>query len=231
MEPNERKPSAFEYIASLGLPALAIVAAILAGRQQRRIAIAFVILACASYAIGLYPSIASALRRWRAHRRAEAIARSAFPEFRKFVRRFENFVDGQQHDTLHDIAQSDLCQGNGSAYNKLGLPDMIMWSSTWRFFADRVEYEEPTILELHRAIEEFHNLVGSYNDLCVAVVFERLPQDLQAGITPETRVSLNSLQQRLSSFLSDYQDFVNELADATPALKDVPRYFALPKPL
>lgn len=213
------------------LPSLLIIATIITGGQHPNLAVALVVLAFLSVVLGFYSVLVSAFQKWRTRKKDEKTARSAFPEFRKFVRRFENFVDRGQNNTLHYIAQCDLCQGNGATYNKLGLPDLAIWSSFWRFFADRIEQEEPTILALRRAMEEFHHLVGSYNNQCVAVVFERLPQDLQAGITPKTRSSLNELQQRLSSFLCDYQNFVKELAESTPALKNVPRYFLLPKPV
>ena len=196
-----------------------------AGGQHPRIAVALVVLACFSFAVGLYPSIASAFRAWRTRKKAGEIAYRAFPELRKFVRRFEDFVDGRKNNTLHYIAQSDLCQGNGATYNKLGLPDMAIWSGFRNFFCARIEREEPTILALRQAIEEFHHLVGSYNNQCAAVVFEPLPQDLHAGMNPKIRSSLNSLQQRLSGFLflSDYQDFAKDLAESTPALSDVAR--------
>jgi hypothetical protein len=74
-------------------------------------------------------------------------------------------------------------------------------------------------------------MVGTYNNLCVATIFERLPPELHAGITTKARGSLNSLQQRFSGLLSDYQDFAKNLAESTPAFADLPRYFALPKPL
>ena len=229
-EPAIRKRSAFEYIASLGLPALAIIATLVSGGNHPRILLALVVAVFLSVGLVFYPSIYVLLRAWRGRKRADQLARRTFPDFRKFVRRFQDFVDGRQNNTLHYIVQNDLCQGNGAIMNRLALPDMAIWSGFRDFFANRVELDEPTISNLRRGMEEFHFLVGTYNNQCVAAVFDRLPRELQADMTPRAKSSLNSLQQRLSSFLSEYQDFAKDLAESTPALKDVPQYFALPKP-
>jgi hypothetical protein len=152
------------------------------------------------------------------------------PNLSNWVRRFEDFVDGRQSNTLHALVQNELCQGNGAIYNSLLLPDMGIWTGFRDFFAQRLEKEKPTLSALRRATFEFHHLVGTYNNQCVALVFERLPPELQNAMTAKAKSSFNSLQQRLLSLLTAYQDFAKNLAESCPALSDVPRYFALPKP-
>ncbi|MGB8492927.1 MAG: hypothetical protein WCE53_00855 [Candidatus Acidiferrum sp.] len=227
---EERKRTAFEYVTALVIPSLALIASAAAVNSHPRITITLIVLACASFVAGLFPPVHASVRRWNARRAAEAVAETAFPEIKKFVRRFEDFVDGRQNNTLHAIVQSDLCQGNGAIYNTLYLPDMGIWTGFRNFFVERIEQEKPTLLALRRDLLEFHHLVGTYNNLCVATIFERLPAELKAGMTAKARSSLNSFQQRLSGFLSDYQDFAKNLAESTPALGDLPRYLSLPKP-
>jgi hypothetical protein len=85
----EQNRSAFQYVTALVLPSLAVLASIFALNNHSRITILLVVLACVSFAAGLYRPLNASLRRWRTRRAVEAIAKSAFPEMRKFVRRFE----------------------------------------------------------------------------------------------------------------------------------------------
>jgi hypothetical protein len=229
-EPTIRKRSSFEYIASLGLPAMAIIATLVSGGNHPKILLALVVAVFLSVGVVFYPSITVLVRTWRARKRAERLAREAFPDLRRFVRRFADFVDGRQNNTLHYMVQNDLCQGDGAILNKLALPDMGIWSGFRDFFANRMEQEAPTLSNLRRGMEEFHHLVGTYNNQCVTAIFERLPRELKADMPPRAKSNLNSLQQRFSSFLSDYQDFAKDLSESARALKDIPQYFALPKP-
>jgi hypothetical protein len=108
---EERRRTAFEYITALVIPSLALIASAAAVNSHPRITITLVVLACASFVAGLFPPVYASARRWRARRAAEAVAETAFPEIKKFVRRFEDFIDGRQNNTLHAIVQSDLCEG------------------------------------------------------------------------------------------------------------------------
>ena len=195
---QERKRTAFEYVTALVIPSLALIASAAAVNSHPRVTLALVVLACASFVAGLFPPAYATAQRWRARRKAEAIAETAFPEIKKFLRRFEDFVDGRQNNTLHAIVQSDLCQGNGAIYKTLYLPDMGIWTGFRNFFAERIDQEKPTLFAIHRNLLEFHHLVGTYNNLCLATIFERLPPELKAGMTAKARSSLNSSSGLLS---------------------------------
>jgi hypothetical protein len=78
---------------------------------------------------------------------------------------------------------------------------------------------------------EFQHLVGSYNNLCVAPAFERLPKDLESVLTPKVKGKLNLFQQRFTSFLKDYENFVKGLEEARPSCRGIPRSVVWPKPL
>jgi hypothetical protein len=67
--------------------------------------------------------------------------------------------------------------------------------------------------------------------MCVAQMFERMPQDVQNVVTPKIKSSLNSFEQRFALFLKEYEDFVKHLEDVRPVFHGIPYSFARPKPL
>ena len=78
---------------------------------------------------------------------------------------------------------------------------------------------------------EFHYLVASYNNYCVAPILELLPANVRAVITPPVLAKLNLFQQKFQSYLEGYQMFVERLAEARPILKGIPSTFKMPKPM
>jgi hypothetical protein len=222
------KPSGFDFLTKLVVPALSLVAVIIAQLQQQQRAVLWGLLGFAflSLAAGFYPAVKTRSKTWIHTRRGKQVARQRFPEFKKFVRQFGEFVDMGRNDTLHYIISSELYQGNVAELGKLGLPTVGLFNGFWYHFNLRIDRMKPSLAD--QTILEFYNLVGSYNNTCAIVAFERLPQ---ASLTPQVRSSLNAFQQRFVPFLEGYQEFLKDLVEAGVIPSESPIYFAHPKPL
>lgn len=222
-----RGPSLFDLMSKLVLPVVLVIVAQLQSQRTRF----WVLMAFAIVAF-----VASFIRPWEivarvvAKVKTKGAFRRALPEFLSLARRFGEFVDTRRSDTLHYYAFNDLCGGNASVYAKLAIPPAELWNEFGGYFVQRVERERPRISEFLLWLQEFYHLVGSYNNLCVAPVFQNLPLDMQSALTQKARSSLNSFQQRFDHFLSNYEEFSAELAASRPMFRDLPRYLAHPKP-
>ncbi len=227
------KPSGFDLLSKLVLPALSLIALIVAQLKQQQTAILWGLLSFAflSIAVGFYPRIKTRTEAWIQVQRGEKEAWRRFSEFRKYVRQFGEFSGAQTNDTLHYIVSSELCRNNMSDFGKLGLPTVGFFNGFWYHFNLRVEQQKPSLAGLRQAIQEFGNLVGTYNNNCVVIVFERLPQDVQASLTPQVKSSLNAFQQRFVRFLQSYQEFLKDLVESGVIPREINVYFSYPKPL
>lgn len=227
------KPSAFDVLTKLVLPALSFTALIVAQLQQRQSALLWGLLGFAflSLVVGFYPAVRTGSKAWIHNRRAEQQARQRFSEFRKFVRQFGAFVDTGPNDTLHYIVASELCRNNMTDFGKLGIPTIGLFNGFWYHFNLRVEQQGPSLAGLRQAIQEFGNLVGAYDNNCVVVVFERLSHEVQTSLTPQVRSSLNAFQQRFVHFLQGYQQFLKDLVESGLIPRESHTYFSYPKPL
>lgn len=235
-DPNGKKDgkqSLFEHVTKVLLPALSLIAYILTQRTTQNpsqskllLALTFVFVA-----ISYYPSLRTRIVRWREQRKDFRVAKNAFPEFREFVRRFAEFVDSRTNDTLHYIVLNELLQGRSDRPPAFNLPSMGLWGGYWQYFAERIDRQRLTMSEFRAALMEFHFLVSTYNNQCVAPIFETLPQNAVAEIPAWVKSKLNSFQQRFGRFLGEYQDFTKPLSDSRPTLQGLPCYFSIPKPL
>ncbi len=227
------KPSGFDVLTKLVLPVLSLIALIVAQLQQRQSTVLLGLLGLAflSIAVGFYPALKTRTNSWIQNRRSEQQARQRFSEFRKFVRQFGAFVDTGPNDTLHYIVASELCRNNMTDFGKLGIPIIGLFNGFWYHFNFRVEHQKPSLVGLRQAVQEFGNLVGTYNNNCVVIVFERLPHDVQASLTPQVKSSLNAFQQRFVHFLQGYQQFLKDLVESGVTSKESHIYFSYPKPL
>jgi len=233
MEISASKRSAFDYATNLFLPTLSVVALVvlaLAGKHTRLLW-GLLVLAFFSLVVGFYPSLKARIRGWSEYSKDERMTKSSLPEFRRLVHRFEEFVDTRRPDTLHYIALSELCQGDQALYGKLGIPDVWLWHGFWDYLRRRVDQQRPNLSELRVSFMEFHHLVGSYYNHCVAVIFDRPPQDVASSLTDKTKRSFNSFQQRFERFVADYEEFAKELGESRPAFESLPRHLPHPKPL
>jgi len=154
------------------------------------------------------------------------------PRFQKFVHRFGEFVDSRTNNTLHYLVLNDL---SGSVRDelckRLGIAPIGLWNQFWFFFDQRIGRTQLTFTELIAGVEEFHHLLGEYNNLCVAPIFTYLPNEVRTALTEQQRSKLNGFQQRFMLYLRDYMAFAKELAHTSPKLDHLPRKLPCPDPL
>lgn len=227
------KPSAFDLLTKLFLPALSLAALIIGQLQQQRSSVLWglLVFASLSLAIGFYAPIKAKVQKLIWTWRDERTASRCFPEFRKFVRQFGEFVDTGRADTLHYVALTELCGHDMSKFDRLRIPASDLFNKFSYHFRTRVERKAPSLRALQQAVPEFRNLVGSYTINCVLPIFERLPQDLQALLTPQVKSSLNSFQQRYALFLQNLEEFLKDLDQSLLTFQFQAYYFPRPKPL
>jgi hypothetical protein len=189
------------------------------------------ILAVLSFAFDHYTSLKNVILKWKERRDDNKAARKAFPELQEFVRRFAQFVNRQAPDTLHYIVESDIWHGQAALRADCQLPNVDIWIYQRLYFSERLDHQPKTMNELRPALMEFHYLVASYNNFCVAPIFELLPANVRGQITPPTFAKLNLFQQKFRSYLEGYQLFVERLAEARPILRGIYSNFNMPKPM
>ena len=177
-----------------------------------------------------YASCKALFLKWKDSRDEEKAARNAFPEFEEFVRRFSSFVNRQTGDTLHYIVESDIYYGQPALRADCQLPDPDIWIYQRQYLAERLERQPKTMKELRPALIEFHFLIATYNNLCVAPILELLPANIRAQVTPQACAKLNLFQQKFRQYLEDYQLFVERLVKARPSLEGSPSAFKMPRP-
>lgn len=227
------KLSVFDYVSRLVLPGLALLTVILKKDIPPRGFWAVLAFMFVSFAAGFYQPIAAVWRYWSERREDRRVARKALPELRKFVHRFEQFIDGQT-STLHYIAQCDVCNGDGMRYNSLRLPNLSVWHAFWQNLAgrlDRMDMKRASISDLEQELTAFFDIVGTYNNECVSLMFDHMPQPERGSLTLKAKSSLNSFHIRFTHFLEEYKNFVKDLAESRLALRNVHYSFAIPKPI
>jgi hypothetical protein len=228
----DEKPSGRELKSRDIIPVLALVGYVLVNLYGKsRWSWILLILAVLSVTVDHYATLKATFLRLKGRRDDRRAALRAFPEFQEFVRRFAAFVNRQTADTLHYIVESDICGAQPALRAACQLPNVDMWNYQQVYLSERLERQPKTMKELRPALMEFHYLVASYNNFCVAPILELLPADIRAQITPQTRSKLSLFQQKFRSYLEDYQLFVGRLAKERPILNGTPSMFNMPKPM
>jgi diguanylate cyclase (GGDEF)-like protein len=167
-------------------------------------------------------------------REQHTVTAAYYPRFQKIVHDFEEFVDSRANNTLHYIIvgggdfssqmRDDLCKA-------LGAVPVGMWSSLLHFFKLRIDRTPPSFEELIAGVQEFHHLLAQFNNLCMAPIFDHLPNDKRAALTELQRSRLNGFQQRFTFYLRDYMAFGKELSQTLPELQHLPRDIPYSNPL
>jgi hypothetical protein len=192
------------------------------------------ILAALSFALDHYRSLTPVFAWWerrKESREDDKAASEAFLELEEFVRRFAPFVNRQTNDTLHYIVESDIYHGQPALRADCQLPNPDIWIYPRQYFAERLERQPKTMKELRPALNEFHYLVASYNNFCVAPILDYLPENIRAQVQPHARAKLNLFQQKFTRYLEDYKLFVERLVKERPSLHGTPSTFNMPKPM
>jgi hypothetical protein len=227
------KLSPFDYATKLLLPTVAVLAAAFTKNLQPPMFWALLVFGFISFSAGFYEPTVAKFRYWRERREDRRVARAAFPKLRSFAHRFEKYVGGSA-DTIHYIAQSDVCDGNGMRYNALGLPNLAVWHAFWKDLTDRLDrmdVKHADILELRHAMSAFFDLVGTYNNQCVSALFDRLPQSERDALTAKAKSSLNSFHIQFTHFLEEYKNFAVDVCESRPTMRGIHFSFAIQKPI
>ncbi len=227
-----RKPTIFEVLSTLIVPGLSLVAAIVALQRDQRI-IAWVLLGVLllSFAVGFYPLVKTPFQEYLSEMRDEKLARKAFPEFRKFVRDFEQFVSPRAGETLHVIVQSEVCGSNTTNYDRFGLPPVRLFHDWWRHLSPRVGGKRVSLPDFERFVLEFNDLISDFSSDCVRRIFGQFPDDLRPSLNDRAKGSLEAFRERFVRFLDAYRDYLKGLEESLRKPRIQARYFERPKPL
>src|ERR1700687_961577 len=180
----------------------------------------------------IYKPFKTQLQVWADRRKDRRVAHRNWPEFKKFVHRYGEFVDTRTNTTLHFIVANNLSEPSRTEFAKrLGTPNVGLWYEFWHFFRLRADRQRHTFFELQQAFPEFHYMVSAYNNLCVAAIFEYLPAELRSALSPTDKSTLTGFQQSFANFIDDYTAFAKELSQSRPSLQGQPYYLQRPKPL
>jgi hypothetical protein len=230
---SSQKTAASDYLARLVVPSLGIIATIVVSLRGMPTSIEWGLIGVTvlSLILGFLPVMRSVFERVVDRMRDRRAVHVHHPQLRALAHRFEDFVNGSRQDTLHYTCDSFLCEGHGQKIEKLGMPNMAAWSGRSELFSRRLDHQKPSFTSLRGDVLEFYDIVGTYNNLCVAAVFDRLPAELMAGMTPRAKRNLGAFQQRFVRFLSDAEQVLKNIGAARPALKRLPQCFAPTRPL
>ncbi len=230
-QPPARKPTAFDVLAKLVIPLLAVVVAAV-GRQP----VFFWVLAgvlAVSVAVSVCPWLFYRLRDWAGDRRDQRLARQAFPQLRKFARRFCEFAASphSRNDTLHAIVLQELCGGNSTDLEKFHMVPVQVLTPLADLLHSRLEPQHGSLTDLRDAVDEMNVLIRSYTDYCVDPIFSNFPQDARPRLSDRVKSSLESFRERFVEFLNDYDKFLEGLAESFNRPRINPYYLRRPKPL
>ena len=231
--PEHTRPSAFEYVTRLLLPALSLVALIVTSFTIRRASVSWSLLGLTGLLLifGFWRPISRSVRNLVGGVRCQRAARRAFPEFRHIVHGFAEFIGTQRNDTLHQIVEREAYQGRTDQFMRHGIPEVAIWSSFHRHLLQRIDQKYPSTSEFKELVSEFNDLVGLYDNNCVARVFENSPPEFRERLAPEVRRSLNSFQQRFAAFLDNYAQYGTRLTASIPSFEGLYFAFSRPRPL
>jgi hypothetical protein len=228
-QPVPKRPSAFDLVTKLVVPVVLVFVANLQEQRARFwVLIGFALL---SFVVSFYPLAASWTKTRMQRRRDERIARRAFPELRRFVEQFGEFVSLQRSDTLHYVAQSDICGGNPERLNKLGMPNANLFYLPWHNMNDRVASLPPNLTNFKATTLELGTFISLYNNYCMRPVFELLPQELRSQLSDSSKSNLEACRERFVAFLNDYSKYLKRFDEAFAARYLLTRGFPGPKPL
>ncbi|MBZ5544300.1 MAG: hypothetical protein LAO07_11570 [Acidobacteriia bacterium] len=200
-------------------------------QDQRLLAWALVGLFVLSLVVGFYPVAASWAGACMQRRGDEIIARREFPELRKLVEQFGEFIDRGRGDNLHYVVQSDVYGGYSDRFNTLGLPNINLFQSLWCNLTERAANQKPTPTDLKTTSSELSTLVSLYNNYCMNQVFEQLPQELRTQLSDRSKSNLEACRERFVAFLNDYSKYLKHFDEPFAARYLQTRDFPRPRPL
>lgn len=227
LEPNSLRG----YVERLLLPALSLGALVVGSANNLSSAWLWTLLGLTIFLVivaSASPTIA-ATKQWVERREDVRVSRSAVVNLRALAARFAELVDTRRNDTLQRIIEEEFRQRQLPPAPFL-VPPIDFWSDLAGFFSRNMATPTVSVAALRDRVMEFQFIVGSYNRMCVMPVFSGSSADLEAGLTPHSRRSLNLFQQRVVSFLGEVEDFIKDLERSRPAFEHMPCGFVHPRP-
>jgi hypothetical protein len=177
-----------------------------------------------------YRPVAAFARMLMAHRTDNLVAREYWPRFQALVHQFGQFVNPSTNDTLHAIITSDVPDPLRSEMYSL-IVNISVFSGFWYFFRMRIDNHLPRLDELAAAVQEFHHLVGQYDNFCALTIFDRLPEEMRKKIPERSKNKLNTFHLRFHQFLTAFVQFCHEFSRARPQLAALPKFLPFPTQL
>lgn len=225
------KPTTFQIIAQLALP---LVLAAIAFFQPMSwwfwglVALAFVPVAPRIYR----PLKRKVSHRWARHQDNRR-ARQDYPEFRRLVARFSEFVDVNASDKLTDIIESELRRRSEIDVTKpedLEVTPERVFHGFWEDLQTRSRHMNPDRESLAITVREFNHLLNQYLKETVRPAFDRMPQDVRSSLPDRAKRQLEAFRERLNEYLKDYEDFATRLADSFETAELDEPYLPRPEP-
>ncbi len=230
---NEMQPKtpAWERTGRILLPALALVATIIAQLMAKNAKLSWALIGLTVFFVvsGYHAELESVYRRRKERRDDQRAVDKAFPQFRNLVGRFGPFIDSRTNDSLHYMMR-ELGQTLPDI-RSIQFPDMELWSGPWMYFWQRLDRQRVTMDEFRPALMEFHFIVATYCSYCVRPIFENPPHGFHGQIPPGAKSKLNLFQQKLVRYLGEYQDFSKAVSESRPSLNGLPMYCVMPSPI
>src|SRR6266568_2336261 len=205
-DPPPRSTTVFDLVSRVALPVtLAIIGSL---QTQRDRFWAGLGLAAVAFVAGLWRPTASAVRR-RWHRwHDERAARRSLPPLGRLIRRFGEFVMTGRTDSLEAIVQQHVGARDATAAAKLRLPPERLIENAHYYLSTRLRAAAPKLALLEQTVTEFNTLLTDYLLYYVRPVFQDMPADLRASLSPRARSELEEFRQRLARLCEECEAFL-----------------------
>lgn len=224
----------FDVWAKLVVPSLALIAFIIAQLLEQASGLLWGLLGLVILSIigGLSPTIKGRMNRWLGTARDRRVARKAYPEFKRFLRQFQEFTDTTwgRTDTFHGII-NEMQHQEAKIVERLQLVPPDIFHNRSYYLGCRAEKQTPNLTNFVLLVQETNAAVNAYSYHCVMIVFERLPQDVRRQISENARSSLEDFRQRFVHFLDEYAKYLRNLDESFGERRNIVFSFPRPKPL
>lgn len=228
-DPPLKPTTVFDLVTRVALPVtLAIIGSL---QTQRDRFWAGLGLAAVVFLAGLWKPASSAIKGRSHHRHDERIARRTMPQLGRLVRRFGEFVSSGQIDSLESIVQQHISARDATALTRLRLPPERLVENAYYYLNLRLGAAAPTLATFQQAVAEFNTLLTDYLLHYVRPVFQDMPAEMRAALSPKARSELEGFRQRLARLCDDCEAFLRETEESLWTVRLPPRHLAVPKPL
>lgn len=221
--PDVQKPSLFEVLTRLLLPALSLVAFIVAqirGQTIRWPLLAFIFL---FIAVAFLSPLKAMIRRRLLERQKKNLAQHLFADLQGLVSHFGKFIASNSAETLHAVLQREAAFILGEMH----VPNAELVYYPWYYLNDRLQRQPKTLPEFLGYLTELDSLVRGYINHYLFPVFDRMPEYIREKLS-------GSALRELAVFREQFVNFLNQCAAlgerARPLLPERYAFFGFPVP-